>query len=179
MATIGVRQNRALSAGHRISSEVHLQTTTGLLVGRTRTRSTMVWSSLRSGIQTLLLDPDGCVLMAGPVDTYEIGGSPPGHHERSDVWVWHVTHDVADRATQIAVIHTWNPRWLAGITLTASTVEAIAALLATSKMGDLASGGDMSWPIDEMPWARWPNGIAEPGSDAEDRIELPRPLRVQ
>ena len=46
-------------------------------------------------------------------------------------------------------------------------------------MGDLASGGEMSWPDDEMPWARWPNGIVEPGGDAEDRIELPRPLRVQ
>ena len=60
----------------------------------TPTRSTMVCSSFLNAIQTLLLDPDGCVPMVGPL-------------------------------------------------------------------------------------SRWPNGIVEPGGDAEDRIELPRPLRVQ
>lgn len=179
MTTLGVRQDRSLSTGHRISSEVHLETTTGLLVGRTRTRSTVVWSSFQSAIQTLLLDPDGCVLMLGPLDVYEIGCTRSGHHERSDVWVRHVPAHVADRATRIAVIHTWNPRWLAGIHLMTRTAESISDLLATSKMGGLVSGGEMSWPVDEMPWARWPNGIVEPGSDAEDRIELPRSLRVQ
>lgn len=176
MTTLGVKQEYAVCAGHQISSEVHFQTTTGLLVGRTRTESTVVWNRFQSGVQALVLGNGGAVLAVGPLNAYDSGSSP--YLERTDVWVWHVPSDVADRATETALVHTWNPRWLSNLRFTLGTVDTIADLLGHSKMGDLAVGGQIAWPADEKPWARWPDGRVRPGAGNEGTIALPRPLRV-
>jgi hypothetical protein len=66
---------------------------------------------------------------------------------------------VATCAWQIAIVHTWNLSWLAGLSLTLPTLDTLAGLLADSGMGDLAVGEEMRWPDDEMRWATWPGGL--------------------
>jgi hypothetical protein len=178
VTTLGVKRDYAVCAGHRISSEVRLETTTGLLVGGTSTRSTAIWHRFQSGVQALVLDTGGAVLAATPLSTYDIGNSRVRYHERTDVWVWHVPLDVADRASAIALVHTWNPRWLGDMQLTLGSRAAITDLLGHATMCDLAVGSDTEWPNDEMPWARWPNGYARSDAGEEEIIALPRPLRV-
>jgi hypothetical protein len=178
VTTLGVKRDYAVCAGHEISSEVHLETTSGLLVGHTQTRSTAVWNSFQSGVQALVLGTGGVVLAAGPLNTFDIGDSRIRHRERTDVWVWHVPPGVADQAKETALVHTWNPRWLSNLRLTLGTVDAIADLLGHSEMGDLTVGGEIAWPQVEMPWARWPDGHVRSGADDEEIIRLPRPLRV-
>ena len=85
MTAIGVKQNRSLNVCHRVCSEVHLETTGGLLVGRTSTWSTVLWSSVQSAAQALVLDANGDVLVAGLLSAYD-ANSTVGHHERSDVF---------------------------------------------------------------------------------------------
>jgi hypothetical protein len=173
MTTIGVKQNRSLNVAHRVCSEVHLETTGGLLVGRTSTWSSVLWSSVQSAAQALVLDADGDVLVAGPLSTYDVN-STVGQHERTDVWAWWLPSDIATRARQIAIIHSWNPRWLAGLGSHLPTLETLTALLADSKMGDVSTGGAMPWPEDELPWARWPNGLAGPADDPRNPTDIQR-----
>ncbi len=66
---------------------------------------------------------------------------------------------VATCARQIAIVHTWNPSWLAGLSRTLPTLGTLACLLADSRMGDLTVGQEMRWPDDEMRWATWPGGL--------------------
>jgi hypothetical protein len=136
MAALGVKQRFSVNAGHCVASEVHLETTTGLLVGRTRTWSTVLWTSVRSVAQALVFDADGDVLMAGPLHPYNVKRTPLGHHER-----------------------TWNPSWLAGLSSSPPTLETLAGMLADSRMGDLTVGEELRWPDDELPWATWPGGL--------------------
>lgn len=173
MTAIGVKQNRSLTVGHRVSSEVHLETTGGLLVGRTSTWSTVLWSSVQSAAQALVLDANGDVLVAGPLSAYDVN-STVGHHERSDVWAWSVPSHLATRARRIAIIHSWNPRWLAGLGSDLPCLETLTALLADSKMGDISTGAAMRWPDDELPWARWPKGLAGPTDDPRNPTDLHR-----
>jgi hypothetical protein len=172
MTAIGVKQNRSLSVGHRICSEVHLETTTGLLVGRTRTWSTVLWSSAQSAVQALVVDADGDILASGPLSTYDVNRTPLGHHERTDVWAWQLSSEIATRASQIAIIHSWNPRWLARLAPDLSTLETLTALLTATSNGDVATGEEMRWPEDEMPWARWPGGLVGTADDPRNPVDF-------
>jgi hypothetical protein len=178
VTALGVKRDYAVCAGHEISSEVHLETTSGLLVGRIQARSTAVWNGFQSGVQALVLGRGGVVLAAGPLVTFDIGDSRIRHRERTDVWVWHVPPDVADQARETALVHTWNPRWLSSLRLARGAVDANAYLLGQSDMGDLAVGGEMAWPQAELPWARWPDGQVRSGGDDAETIPLPGQLRV-
>jgi hypothetical protein len=159
MTALGVKRNVSLNAGHRIASEVHLETRTGLLVSRQRTWSTVFWTSVQSAAQALVFDADGDVLIGGPLNSYDVKRTPLGHHERTDVWARQMAPDVAMRARQIAIVHTWNPSWLAGLSSNFPSLETLAGVLADSRMGDLTVGEEMPWPDDEMPWATWPGGL--------------------
>jgi hypothetical protein len=172
MTAIGVKHDRSLHMGHRICSEVHLETTSGLLVGRTSTWSTVLWGSVHSAAQALVLDADGDVLVAGPLSTYDVTSTPLGQHERADVWALQMPSDVASRASQIAVIHTWNSGWLAGLAPNLPSLETLTALFAASRMGDVSTGREMRWPEDELPWARWPNGLVGPADDPRHASDL-------
>jgi hypothetical protein len=178
VTTLGVRSEYAVCTGHRISSEVHLDTVTGLLVGRMRTRSTVALHRFQSGVQALVIGSSGAVLAAGPLNAYEIGSSLVRHHERTDIWVWRVPRIVAGHASEIALAHTWNPARLRNLRLADGTVAAIKDLLDDAKLGELAIGGEMSWPVDELPWATWPDGHVRSGIDDEEVIALPRALRT-
>jgi hypothetical protein len=159
MTALGVKQLVSVTAGHRIASEVHLETSTGLLVGRTQTWSSVLWTNARSAAQTLVFDAVGTVLMAGPLYPYDVGRTPLGQHERTDVWARQMAPDISLRASKVAIVQTWNPSWLAGLSSYLPSLEALASLLADSRMGDLAVGEKMRWPDDELPWATWPRGL--------------------
>jgi hypothetical protein len=158
MTALGLRQSVSLNAGHRIESEVHLETTTGLVVGRTRTTSTIRWTTVQSAAQALVFGADGDVLFTGPLDPYDAKCTRVGQHERTDVWARRITPSIAIRARKIAIVHTWNPRWLAALPPNLLSLDALAGVLADSKMGDLTVGEEMPWPDDEPPWATWPGG---------------------
>jgi hypothetical protein len=159
MTALGVKQTLSLHAGHRIASEVHLETTTGLLVGRTRSWSTVLWTSVQSAAQALVFDADGDVLAAGPLHPYDVKRTPLGHDERTDVWARQMSPDMAKRARKIAIVQTWNPSWLAALGPNLPILETLAGLLADSRMGDLTVGQEVRWPDDELPWATWPGGL--------------------
>ena len=174
MTAIGVKQNRSLNVCHRVCSEVHLETTGGLLVGRTSTWSTVLWSSVQSAAQALVLDASGDVLVAGPLSAYGDANSTVGHHERSDVGCGrcHPTSphapDVGDHPQlESAVARRSRGR-------ISRSLETLTALLADSKMGDISTGAEMRWPDDELPWARWPKGLAGPADDPRNPMDLHR-----
>jgi hypothetical protein len=73
MTALGVKQNFSVNAGHGVASEVHLETTTGLLVGRTRTWSTVLWTSVQSAAQALVFDADGDVLADSGMGDQTVG----------------------------------------------------------------------------------------------------------
>jgi hypothetical protein len=167
MTTFGVVDDRPLSAGHRVRSEVHLESTTGLFVGRTRTWSTVLWSGFHSAGQAAVVDAAGDVLVWGPLNVYDVNSTLLGHHERVDVWAWQLPPAIREVARQIAVIHSWNPRWLAEVAPSCTSIDSILQLLEDARMGSVAIGGEMSWPNEVTPWSRWPDGIGgEQGVDA-------------
>jgi hypothetical protein len=160
MTTFGVVDDRPLSAGHRVRSEVHLESTNGLFVGRTRTWSTVLWSGIHSAGQAVVLDGAGEVIVRGPLNVYDVDSTLLGHHERVDIWAWHIPPPVRAVARQIAVIHTWNPRWLAEVAPSLTSIDAILHVLEEAGIGSVAIGGEMSWPNELTPWSRWQDGLA-------------------
>lgn len=178
MTTLGVKRDYVVCEGHRVSSELHLDTRTGLAVGRTRTRSTVGWQAFQSGVQALVLGASGVVLAAGPLAAYEVGDSSVRHNERTDVWAWYVPRNVVERAVETALVHTWNLAWLRNMQFTRGDVSEINDVVNDPKMGDLAIGGEMTWPAEEMPWATWQDGRIRSGGGITEPIVLPRPLRI-
>jgi hypothetical protein len=174
MTALGVKRSFSLNAAHSIATEAHLETTTGLLVGRTRTTSTLLWTSVQSAAQVLVFDADGEVLMAGPLNPYDAKPTRVGHHERTDVWARRIAPNLAIRASKIAVVHTWNPMWLAGLSPNRLNLEALAGALADTKMGDLTVGEEMPWPDDELPWATWPGGLGSLHPTFQPSAEIER-----
>jgi hypothetical protein len=158
MTTYGVVDDRPLSAGHRVRTEVHLESTSGLFVGRTRTWSTVLWSGFHSAALAVVLDADGDVLVRGPLNAYDVESTLLGHHERIDVWAWHLPPEIASRATRIAVVHSWNPHWLAEAASSCTSMRGIMELLEGARMGSVATGGEAPWPNETSPWSRWPDG---------------------
>lgn len=158
MSALGVKHDHSFHLGHQLSSEVHLETTTGLLVGRTRSLSTTLWSRLRSAAQALVLDADGDVLAAGPLTMYDAGDAASTQHERCDVWVRQLPADAAGPASMIAVVHSWNTRWLERLGHEPPPLETLTRMLASSGNGGIATGGAMRWPDDELPWSSFPGG---------------------
>jgi hypothetical protein len=76
-----------------------------------------------------------------------------GQHDRTDTWSFSFPAELVSRASQIAVVHTWDPQWLASIEATILLIVAIFAALSNSGKGNGGTGGPMAWP-NTAPWTR-------------------------
>ena len=178
MSALGVRHEHSFHLGHQLSSEVHLETTSGLLVGRTRSWSTTIWSRVRSASRALVLGGDGKVLAACPLTIYEPGDATSAEHQRCDVWSLDLSQDVASEASMLAVVHSWNTGWLERLGPELPPLETLTRLLARSGNGGIATGGAMRWPDAELPWASFAGGRRRRSGEPSDPADPQRCVRT-
>jgi hypothetical protein len=178
VSALGVKHDHSFHLGHQFSSEVHLETTSGLLVGRTRSVSTTLWSRVRSASRAIVLDADGDVVATGPLTIYEASDASPGQHEQRHVWAVQLSPRAAGPASMLAVIHSWNTGWLERLGDELPPLETLTRLLARSANGGIGTGGAMRWPDDELPWASFAGGYRRPADGPPDPTTPQRCVRT-
>lgn len=98
-----------LGAGRQMWSDVALSSN-GLLTGTTRTRAYTWFGGWTGGVYVIVVDPWNVTLdVTKPIRSFGVNGTAFGGSDRTDVWSYQFSQDVADNAANLRVVHMYTP----------------------------------------------------------------------
>ncbi len=178
MPDIGVVCDEPLSRGHLMKTEAHLRASDGLLIAQTRTRSVVLLGGFHGAVQAFIAGDDGEVIAKSSKQTYGVDGVLIGRHDRTDTWSESFGADVGSKAREIAIVHSWDPRWLSSIANGIEFLRDLWDLLTrNTDRFKVEKGGVMSWPR-SAPWTQPVARRRTPRRGRIDRTEIDRAAPV-
>jgi len=99
-----------LGAGHFMSTGASMDCQSGVLKATTRTRSVTWFGGFTGGVLIVLGDVYGVAIGSTQMHTFGVDGTMIGTSDRTEFWTENIDQNVAARATNLTIVHTWAPK---------------------------------------------------------------------